>query len=73
MKHSFLCREGKLSGNLVRNQSSHSEGNILNAEKIPSPDLAFTVRDGLEDSQSEASKLLSRSLTVKNLVGSTNY
>ena len=59
-----MCMECMLSGTFSRNQ--FLTDNILTAEKIPSPDPAISMRDGLEASQSEASKLQSRSLTVKN-------
>ena len=41
VKHAFPCREGMLSGTFARNQFSDR----LTAEKIPSHDLAISVRE----------------------------
>ena len=47
VKHAFLCRKGMLSKPSLGTSFSHTEGNILAAEKIPSPDQAISVREDL--------------------------
>ena len=45
VNQAFLCREGMLLGAFTRNQFSYSEGNVLTAEKIPSPEQSISAKE----------------------------